>query len=295
MTGAAKNTRVPPWRRDWRSFADYEAEGSQWITPADVHFFPDYLPKAAEKYSVPLKVFGQLAKSASDSVALFRKIFEVKLHRIQLLRIFRRYVSPGAPLEILKRRDRLEENLAAFGASFRPISMVRRAYASRPNDDDAMFAVLWEHQERGKPGQRLTESFFAWIRTHLTDVEIAGGRDIPMATKFPDYGKKRGVDFMMSDQNGMLAVGFIHYDSDRGGAQEADRVGQYREAAEEIVSYLHRRGQATKLVFINDGPGLLAGAMWKRYAELEKLWPFKIQVNTLKMMDERLTLPWLYS
>jgi len=66
-------------------------------------------------------------------------------------------------------------------------------------------------------------------------------------------------------------------------------------AAGEIVHFLQKKGEATKLLFVNDGPGLLAGAMWKKYAELEELWPFKIQVNTLKMLPKRLSLEWLYS
>lgn len=92
-----------------------------------------------------------------------------------------------------------------------------------------------------------------------------------------------------------LAIGFLHYDSDRGGAQESDRTGNYRDAAEEIVPYLQRGGNATKLLFINDGPGLLAGKMWRMYADIEALWKHRIQVNTLKMLPHRLTLDWLLS
>lgn len=49
----------------------------------------------------------------------------------------------------------------------------------------------------------------------------------------------------------------------------------------------------TKVVFLNDGPGLLLGSMWRDYAEIEKLGKGKILVTTLRMLDERLTKDWL--
>jgi len=50
-----------------------------------------------------------------------------------------------------------------------------------------------------------------------------------------------------------------------------------------------------KVIFLNDGPGLLLGSMWDDYAKLEDSWPGRILVMTLRMVQERLTLAWLRS
>ncbi len=47
------------------------------------------------------------------------------------------------------------------------------------------------------------------------------------------------------------------------------------------------------VIFLNDGPGLLLGSMWDDYAYLERSWPGKIIVTTLRMVPERITLEWL--
>ncbi|MGH9435307.1 MAG: bstEII, partial [Terriglobia bacterium] len=51
----------------------------------------------------------------------------------------------------------------------------------------------------------------------------------------------------------------------------------------------------TKVVFLNDGPGLLLGSMWNDYAYIEDLWPGRVKVIMLRMVPERLTLDWLRS
>ncbi len=93
----------------------------------------------------------------------------------------------------------------------------------------------------------------------------------------------------------MLAIGLARYDSDRGGAQEDDRVGSYISCADEILGYTQRHGLRTKVMFMNDGPGLLLGSMWYDYAAIERSWPGRIIVFTLRMMPERITLEWLQS
>jgi hypothetical protein len=292
-----KTSKGPKWRQSWTYFGDFADKGSRWITVAGAEYYPDYLVGAVERYTEPLRVFGELATQSPSSAELFRNIMEVRDVELRkaLARIFRRYVSPTSPVELLKRKLNVEKTLRDFGKSFRPIAEVRAAYESRPAADEAIAAVLKEHQERGKKGAELTNQFFAWVRLHLPGVSIRGGRDIPLRRLFPDYPKNRGVDFVMEEDDDILAVGYLHYDSDRGGAQEADRTGGYREAAEEIVPFLQRTGRATKLVYVNDGPGLLAGAMWRKYAELEKQWPYRIMVATLKMLRNRLSVDWLRS
>ena len=49
----------------------------------------------------------------------------------------------------------------------------------------------------------------------------------------------------------MLAIGLARYDSDRGGAQEDDRTGQYREVAQEIIGYTDSHGmQHIKVIYV---------------------------------------------
>lgn len=93
----------------------------------------------------------------------------------------------------------------------------------------------------------------------------------------------------------MLVVGFARYDSDRGGAQEDDRIGGYANCADEILTFAQSRGLNLKVLFLNDGPGLLLGTMWNDYASLERRWPGKIMVLTLRMVPERLSMHWLLS
>mgnify|MGYP007077071664 FL=1 len=48
-----------------------------------------------------------------------------------------------------------------------------------------------------------------------------------------------------------------------------------------------------RILFLNDGPGLLLGSMWDDYSQLEERWENKIKVLTLRMIPERLTEDWL--
>jgi hypothetical protein len=92
----------------------------------------------------------------------------------------------------------------------------------------------------------------------------------------------------------VLAVGFARYDSHRGGAQEDDRTGGYRDCANEVLTFARRkRLTRLKVVFLNDGPGLLLGSMWSDYAALEAAGRGRIRVVTLRMLPERLTKEWL--
>lgn len=282
------------WRATWTRFADYESTGSDWITIASGHFFPDYLTPALDSYVPAIERFGELTASEISSEGLVRAVLQDPLRR-QLIRIFRRYVCPTAPVELMKRAGDVDLTISRFGAQFRPIGEVRAAFATRPLRDEALAAILWEHQERGKRGADLTEQFFSWVHANLPTMVVAGGRDIQLKSIFDDYPKTRGVDFVISEHDEPLAVGYLHYDSDRGGSQEGDRTGGYGDAAEEIGDYLNRAGERTKIVFINDGPGLLAGAMWRKYGGLETRWPKRTMVATMKMLNTRLSADWLRS
>lgn len=124
------------------------------------------------------------------------------------------------------------------------------------------------------------------------------GKDILLGKIFPKYPKPdRPVDFTIRDPgtNEVLAVGLARYDSDRGGAQEDDRTGGYRDCASEILAYAKKHHLRTKVIFINDGPGLLLGSMWNDYASLERTGKGRVLVSTLRMVPERLTRTWLLS
>jgi hypothetical protein len=91
---------------------------------------------------------------------------------------------------------------------------------------------------------------------------------------------------------------FIQYKditSDRGGAQEDDRTGQYRDCAGEVLNYAKKKGLPLKIIFLNDGPGLLLGSMWRDYGYLEESWPGLVKVVTLRMFSERISVKWLIS
>jgi hypothetical protein len=287
-----------------KSFADYKSDARNWITLATGEYYPDILKDACELYKPVLVLFGQLLKASESSTRLFGQIAEQSdgWMRIQLSRVFRKYVSPETPVEMLKHKTKAKLICEQFGKGFRPIQKVQAAFMSRPLPDEALCAVLWEYKDRGKKGYDLTERFFALIRSQFSDLMVEGperaGKDILLGQVFPNYSKpNRPVDFVIynKDKKQVLAIGLARYDSDRGGAQEDDRTGGYQNCADEILNYAKRRRLPTKVIFINDGPGLLLGSMWNDYAHLERSRPGKILVATLRMVPERITREWLLS
>lgn len=287
-----------------KSFADYRAEGSNWITLANGDYYPDILKSACELYEPVLVTFDRILRGSESSVRLFLEIIAVKpaWMRVQLLRVFKKYVSPSISVEMTKRIRSSGEIVETFGPEFRPINQVQAAFSSRPIPDEAMCALLWEYKDRGKKGYDLTERFFSIVRDMFPDFRIIGpmraGQDIRMGTIFQDYpNPNRPVDFIIyePDNNTVLAVGLARYDSDRGGAQEDDRTGGYNDCAREILSFASAHNMNTKVVFLNDGPGLLLGSMWRDYSALEASWPGRVMVATLRMIPDRLTREWLLS
>lgn len=284
------------------SFADYKTNGHQWITLATGEYYPDILQDACKLYQPVLEIFGQLVKKSETSERLFLQISEVtpSWMRIQLARVFRKYVSPQTPVEMLKKKTKAQEICDRFGKGFRPIHEVQAAFESRPMPDEALCALLWEYKARGKKGYDLTERFFEMFRMRFPNLLLEGperaGQDIRLGRVFENYpNPKRPVDFVVydSDKENVLAIGLARYDSDRGGAQEDDRTGGYRSCADEILKYAAEHRLKTKVIFVNDGPGLLLGSMWDDYTALEARGNGKIMVITLRMLPKRLKLDWL--
>lgn len=285
-----------------KSFADYRKEGHLWITLSTGEYYPDVLPLACELYKPVLVTFAQLLKSAHSSTDLFLAIAESQPQwmRIQLCRVFRKYVSPETPVEMLKKKSAADKICDRFGKGFRKITEVQARFQSRPMPDEALCAVLWEYKDRGKKGYDLTERLFTIIRERFKSLEIIGperaGRDVILGELFADYPKPdRPVDFVLLHKGKPVAIGLARYDSDRGGAQEDDRTGQYRDCAGEVLNYARKKTLALKVIFLNDGPGLLLGSMWRDYAYIESSWSGLVKVVTLRMVPERITLKWLLS
>lgn len=285
------------------SFRDYTAESSRQITFVEGGFYPEILDAGREIYRPVLESFGQLIHEATDSANLLRRISNLTNvdRRVQLLRVFKKYVSPDTSVELLKMKTKIPQICADFGHKFRPLSEVRAAYASRPVPDEAIIAILNEYRERGSKGYTLTGTFFEWFAPRFPDFTIEGpvgaGPDVNLGKVFRNYPTaRRPVDFLIKENDIPLAVGLARYDSDRGGAQEDDRTSGYRNVATEILNYANGAGMTKlKVIFINDGPGLLCGSMWKDYSELEDFGRGRILVTTIKMLNDRLTADWLRS
>jgi hypothetical protein len=224
--------------------------------------------------------------------------------RIQLLRLFRKYVSPMTSVEMIKTRSKTDRIIRDFGSTFRGLELVKTKLATRQLPDEALAAVLWEHHDRGTPGYVLTAHFFELFeQLYGTEYEIQGpreaGRDIALQEFLPKFHKQIPADFVITRRHDHkpLVIGFAHYDSDRGGSQEDDRTGGNQDKVEKIMAYASRRRVPLQVLFVNDGPGLLLGSMWDDYARLEKDNivddELRVMVVTLKMVQARLTREWL--
>lgn len=285
-------------------FADYKETAHDWITLSTGEYYPDILEDATLLYEPVLVLFSQLLKVSESSERFFLQICSVSepWMRIQLCRVFRKYVSPETPVEMLKKKSLAPTIIEQFGKGFRPIHEVQAAFNSRPMPDEALCALLWEYKSRGSKGYDLTERLFDMIKSYFPELHIAGptraGQDIKLSNVFADYpNPNRPVDFVIydTDHTTPIAIGLARYDGDRGGAQEDDRTGGYTNCAKEILSYAEAANLNLKVIFINDGPGLMLGSMWRDYSTIEEIVPNKILVATLRMIPERLTYEWLKS
>lgn len=286
-----------------KTFRDYQPdERRNYITLSTGAYYPDILLDACRLYTPVLETFSEILHRSESSNALFMNLSAVPnpWMRVQLCRIFRKYVSPETPVEMLKKSKKAGQICVEFGAGFRPIHMVQEKFDSRPFPDEALCAVLWEYKDRGKKGYDLTEKFFDMIQSKFPNMEIWGpkrsGADIQAISLWQDYNNpSRPLDFVISsaDRSEIYAVGLARYDGDRGGAQEDDRTGGYKNCSDEILNYVHSHGLKTKVLFLNDGPGLLLGSMWEDYSRIEERHPDEVMVLTLRMIEERLTESWL--
>ena len=155
-----------------REFADYFADAANWITLAGGEFYPDILKDACELYKPVLVLFGQILKKSESSERLFEEIVEQPdgWMRVQLARVFKKYVSPQTPVEMLKIKSKAKKIVDHFGKNFRPVQDVQAAYDTRPIPDEALCAVLWEYKDRGQKGYDLTEKLFSLMRSQFQNL-----------------------------------------------------------------------------------------------------------------------------
>ena len=113
-----------------KSFADHKEDGHLWITLAKGEYYPDYLVDASNLYKPVQEMFGQLMRSSASSEQLFLDIQSIpeQAMRVQLSRVFRKYVSPEIPVEMTKVKSKANSIIECFGAGFRPIQEVQRVF-----------------------------------------------------------------------------------------------------------------------------------------------------------------------
>lgn len=284
------------------SFSSYKTTGSKWITIFDSPFYPDSLDEAKILYEKVLERFIELVDEAESSINLLEVITqEPDPLRIQLLRVFRRYVSPDTAVEMTKKKSQIPSIIEDFGDRFRNLDQVKINLKSRPVPDEALMAILLEQSKRGQKGYDLTEAFFLWCdkqfgKDYLIKGPVRAGKDVMLNQVLDNWEAKTPADILISrlDKTPLL-IGFARYDSDRGGSQEDDRTGGNRDKVTDILRYANIYKVPLKIFFLNDGPGLLLGSMWNDYASLESYGNGRVMVCTLKMLDDRFTRSWLES
>jgi hypothetical protein len=286
------------------SFGDYKDKGQEWITFVEADYYPDYLEPAKEKYEEDMAEFGKLIERANSSADVLRIINKewttTNKQRTQLLRIFRRYISPDTSVEMMKKKKNESMVVDDFGHKFRDIEKVRENWNSRPQPDETLAALLDQHSDRGFKGYWVEEQVFQWFEENFEDrFNLEGprgaGRDINLSDVFDGYPNKTPADFVLFGPSGEPElVGFARYDSDRGGAQEDDRTGGNENVVKNLTEYSEENDLDIKILFVNDGPGLLLGSMWEDYARIEASAE-NVKVCTLKMLDGRISEDWVLS
>lgn len=147
---------------DMRNFRDFSPEERRnYITLSTGEYFPDILEDACRLYTPVLEMFSRLLHTSESSSALYINISQSpnQWMRQQLCRVFRKYVSPETPVEMLKKKTQAEKICRDFGDGFRPINVVQEKFDKRPLPDEALCAILWEYKDRGQKGYDLTDKF----------------------------------------------------------------------------------------------------------------------------------------
>jgi hypothetical protein len=277
------------------------------ITPIDSAIrFPEILSILLDKYKDDIDLFCRLIAESESSAVLLDKIRSKgidKDRRMSLLKMFRRCVSPILDTETTKKIGKvstlsLVEN---YGTTFKPINVLKKQFANiSAETKGALAALIGEYDTRGQLGYDLTAIFFDWFQDRFKgEMTIEGprgaGRDIELKTIFPAFEGQYPCDFVIrkADTAEVAAVGFARYDSTRGGAQSDDRTGGNSYKVAKAREYCERTGDALRLVFLADGPGLTHKDTWFEACELDGAGNGNVCVTTLKLADVRVTKDWL--
>lgn len=100
-----------------KSFRDYgHEERRNYITLSSGEFYPDILEQACLLYEPVLQSFRRMLEISASSTELFMNIAAERSSwmRVQLCRVFKRYVSPETPVELLKKKNAGGAHLPRF-------------------------------------------------------------------------------------------------------------------------------------------------------------------------------------
>lgn len=268
--------------------------------------FPEVVPVMRERYEAAIRQFASFVSASNSSGDLLERIRTPSIpadRRMALLKIFRRCVSGVCDTEATKKitsipTSRFVDN---YGATFKPISKVKEQFADLNDVFVSVLAVsVGEYDNRGQQGYVLTGQFFDWFeerfKDHLTIEGPRGsGRDIELCSVIPDFKEACPCDFVVRQclDCSVVAVGFARYDSTRGGAQSDDRTGGNAGKVYMIREYCQLAKKSLRVLFLADGPGLAHGDTWQEAVKLDGAWDGNVRVATLKLANQRVTLPWL--
>ncbi len=275
------------------------------ITPIDAAVrFPEILEQSYEKYAGDIDAFRTLIVTSESSAHLLERIRSPKVNkdtRMSMLKMFRRCVAPVLDTEMSKKITKVttQDLVENYGATFKPIDKLRAQFESlRPGDFETLAALIGEYDTRGQSGYALTEQFFDWFEAEFSGVfTIEGprraGRDVELSSVFKTFVGGYPCDFVIRSADDVLAVGFARYDATRGGAQSDDRTGGNWAKVEKARQFCEKSGDAFRIVFLADGPGLAHNDTWKEACDIDGAWGGNVRVTTLKLAKARVTPQWL--
>lgn len=276
------------------------------ITPIENGLtFPEKMDFMLEKYENDIRLFKKIVDLSSSSNELLHKIRSGtydKDTRMTFLKIFRRCVSLVCDTEATKKIKKIktEALIENYGHTFKPIGILQDNFKALSRDGIAALAMLvGEYDDRGKLGYILTDLLFSWIEKNLPEYRLSGprgaGKDIELSSVFKDFKGNYPCDFIIKDNEKVLAIGFARYDSTRGGAQSDDRTGGNEAKVYKAMEYASSSGKNFKIIFIADGPGLCHVDTWESACQLDDSWDGRVRVSTLKLLHKRITKEWLTS
>lgn len=277
------------------------------ITPIDSAVrFPEILEQSYAKYESDISEFCDLIATSESTAHLLERIRSPKVKqdtRMSMLKMFRRCVAPVLDTEMSKKITKVSTNelVNSYGATFKPIEKLREQFENlRQGDFETLAALIGEYDTRGQSGYALTEQFFDWFEAEFAgEFTIEGprraGRDVELSTVFKDFTGDYPCDFVIRAGDDVLAVGFARYDATRGGAQSDDRTGGNWAKVEKAKQFCEKSGEAFRILFLADGPGLGHNDTWKEACDIDGEWDGSVRVTTLKLAKVRVTREWLKS